>query len=187
MRKQGFTLIELIVVIAIIAILAAVIAPRAFQSIEKAKVAKAVTDYKAIKAGCMSLYGDTGNLPHGYNSQVPAYTSDLMVNASGWRNWDGPYMNGFKGMHPWGGTYYFTTNYNLNPADGSAFELSIELENRCFGNNTNSGCPMPDPSGDRIDLALDDGNRTSGNVQKTSWGDWHWALYWDICPTSSCW
>ena len=41
---RGFTLIELLVVIAIIGILAAVISPNAFKTIDKARMAKTITD-----------------------------------------------------------------------------------------------------------------------------------------------
>jgi prepilin-type N-terminal cleavage/methylation domain-containing protein len=185
MRRHGFTLIELIVVIAIIAILAAIVAPRAFLAIEKSKVAKAYMDYRAVKGGCMSLNSDTGSWPHGYNSAVRVIDSDLMVDASGLSDWDGPYMDGFKGMNPWSGTYYFTTNFNSS--GGPNAELSIEFENRCFPNGPNGGCPIPDTSKVRIDTTLDDGCITSGAVQVTPWGDFHWELVRDICPGTSCW
>jgi type II secretion system protein G len=185
MRSHGFTLIELIVVIAIIAILAAVIAPQAFVAIEKSKVAKAYTDFKGIKAGCLSLNADTGNWPHGYNSAVQVHNSDIMVDASNWTNWNGPYLDGFKGNTPWRGTYFFTTNADMGR--GAQFELAIEFENRCFPNGPNGGCPIPLTSTDKIDANLDDGNRSTGDVQIVPWADLHWALVWDLCPASSCW
>jgi type II secretion system protein G len=187
MRKYGFTLVELIVAIAIIGILAAVIAPQAFMAIEKSKVTKAVTDFKTIRGGCMALYSDTGYWPHGGNSQVRIHESDLMRDNTSWEGWDGPYMDGFKGNTPWGGTYYFTTNGNMNPAKGPAYELAIEFENRCFPNGPNGKCSIPVSSSDRIDAMLDDGNQSTGEVQIVPWTDLHWALQWEFCPTDSCW
>ncbi len=185
MKRWGFTLVELIVVIAIIAVLAAVVAPAAFRTVEKSKIAKAVSDFKAIKAGVADLFADTGNKPHGYNSQVRIVDSDLMRNASGYANWDGPYMDRFPGNHPWRGTYYFTTNGNMGRGPG--YEFAIEFENRCFPNGPNGGCPIPVPSSDRIDAMLDDGNQSTGEVQIVPWTDLHWALEWDVCPVASCW
>ncbi len=185
MRKHGFTLIELIVVIAIIAILAAVIAPNAFRAVEKSKITKAITDFKAIKAGCLELYADTGNWPHGGNSAVRIIDSDLMKNVSNWTNWNGPYMDNFKGNTPWRGTYYFTTNGEMGR--GPQYELAIEFENRCFPNGPNGGCPIPVSSSDKIDAMLDDGNQSTGDVQIVPWNDLHWALQWDFCQNSSCW
>jgi general secretion pathway protein G len=185
MKKHGFTLIELVVAIAIIAILAAVIAPKAYVAVEKSKVAKAFTDFKGIRAGCMSLYSDTGNWPHGGNSVVRVVDSDLMDDVSNWKGWDGPYLDNFVGNTPWRGTYMFTTNADMGR--GPQFELCLEFENRCFPNGPNSGCPIPLSSVDRIDKTLDDGNRTTGEVQIVPWGDFQWVLQWDFCPTNSCW
>ncbi|MCX5707766.1 MAG: hypothetical protein NTY14_02090 [Candidatus Omnitrophica bacterium] len=75
----------------------------------------------------------------------------------------------------------------MNPAQGAAYELAIEFEDRCFPNGPNGGCPIPKSSTDRIDATLDDGNRSTGEVQIVPWNDLHWALQWDFCPTSSCW
>ncbi len=68
--KKSFTLIELIVVIAIIAILAAIIAPNAFKAIEKAKISRAIADFKTFKTAMFSYYADCGKFPSGHTSPV---------------------------------------------------------------------------------------------------------------------
>ena len=103
-RHAAFTLIELIVVIAIIAILAAIIAPNAFKAIEKAKVAKAISEFKNIRQSCAALYSDTGRWPGLAMTRVKL--SELYLDP-GWPGWDGPYLETGSDTHPWGGTTRF--------------------------------------------------------------------------------
>ena len=105
MAKKGyktvnsFTLLELIVVIAIIAILAAIIAPNAFRAIEKAKVAKAEGDFKAIQTAVMAYYADTGRWPPSDQSHGAGTANDITVETQNFitgenqpPGWDGPYL-----------------------------------------------------------------------------------------------
>jgi type II secretion system protein G len=186
MNKTGFTLIELIVVIAIIAVLAAIIAPNAFRAIEKSKISKALTDFKAIKSATYAMYGDTGKWPYGGDSSTVVFYSDLMVNVHSFPNWDGPYLDNFKGMTPWGGTYYFTSNYPFQQP-GSAqtiYPLSVEFEDVKFLTGPNGACPIPPDSARKIDSLVDDGNLGTGEFRGGS--DYHWVLVWDFCGTTCC-
>ncbi len=125
-NQRGFTLIELLVVIAIIGILAAIIAPNAFTAIEKAKIARAISDLNAIKTASLLYYSDIGfwppdvwpavdpgfmqPLPYSYatggypnrihTSHLPADWQDI-VN----ERWDGPYLEKWPITHPWGTDY----------------------------------------------------------------------------------
>ena len=105
-KERGFTLIELLVVIAIIAILAAVIAPNAFRAIEKAKVSGTVADYRAIKTGSMSYYGDTGVWPADGIGTATLPTNGLVANDTS-SGWDGPYLERWPSLARWGGAYTF--------------------------------------------------------------------------------
>ncbi len=94
MSKNSFTLIELIVVIAIVAILAAIVAPNAFRAVEKAKVARLISDLKTLKAAVEVYYADNGLRPRDCHICYPGFPNDLM-NDPGVTyapNWDGPYL-----------------------------------------------------------------------------------------------
>ena len=124
-KPNGFTLIELLVVIAIIGILAAIIAPNAFNAIEKARIAEAISDLKAIKTAALSYYSDVGFFPPdvwagidpGFMQPLPNTTDNSLID---WGNagfdtpqavsqaisvidekWDGPYLEKWKVYHPW--------------------------------------------------------------------------------------
>lgn len=58
--RAGFTLVELLVVIAIVAILGAVAVPKLLKNTEKARIAKATTDVKALKLAADNFQLNTG-------------------------------------------------------------------------------------------------------------------------------
>ncbi len=173
--KKSFTLIELIVVIAIIAILAAIIAPNAFRAIEKANISTAIADLKAYKTADASLYADTGHrVIDGINADVlhtdalflESGNNDLDANVSSWSGWDGPYIEKTKVKHPWGGWYLFADGMDFdNPANG-LMEIEIHMDDWCYGKPLNTDCPIPENARARIDQILDDGNNTTGNIQR---------------------
>jgi len=77
--KKGFTLIELLIVVAIIGILAAIAVPNFLNAQMRAKVARVVSDLKAITQA-MEMYQLDNNsyinesehyVPHQYTDQVP--------------------------------------------------------------------------------------------------------------------
>lgn len=111
MRSHGFTLIELLVVIGIIAILAAVIAPNVFREIEKAKVSGTVADFRAIRIGAMSYYGDTGVWPADGIGLAALPTNGFLFN-DGNAGWDGLYLQRWPSLAKWGGAYTFQNNAN---------------------------------------------------------------------------
>jgi len=175
--KESFTLIELIVVIAIIAILAAIIAPNAFRAIEKAKIAKLISEGKTYKTALMSLYVDTGHWPADDTptgsrviyladpSQLPVgiwtglgvtlHPSNLFQNDDAWLGWDGPYVENLQGEHPWGGCYF------LQRWDGLGDFLFLNIHSMCYpGDSTYSSfpCGTPSSSAEKIDQQIDNGD-----------------------------
>ncbi len=121
--QRGFTLVELLVVIAIIGILAAVIAPNAFKAVEKGKVAAAEADYKAIKAGTLNYYTDTGIWPLDGTTSTTSPNGFLANDKRGTSGtdtpgWNGPYLERWPSKNPWGGAYVFQNDKAVN-WDGS--------------------------------------------------------------------
>jgi len=182
--KKAFTLIELIVVIAIIAILAAIIAPNAFKAIEKAKIAKAVVDFKTIKRSVSAMYADTGMWPlQCGNKEVKEIdVTELAVNP-GWPAWDGPYLDSVSRRNPWGGEYVI--QIWDDQGEGFQADLLLYLADECVGTKANN-CEVPQPSATRIDGILDDGNLSTGSFKKRinwdtgpAYHDYLWALLWD--------
>lgn len=96
-RKQGFTLIEVIVVMAIISILAGIMVPMVYRVWESndeeltrtrmrdLKIAL-VGDSKIMQSGVRTHFGFTGDI-----GQLPASLNDLVVDP-GIANWTGPYV-----------------------------------------------------------------------------------------------
>jgi general secretion pathway protein G len=162
----GFTLIELIVVIAIIAVLAAVIAPNAFRTIEKAKIAKAVSDIKAIKTAVMSYRADTKEWPPDY--YFGADPNPFMAAPDGVSGWDGPYLDQMMKAHPWGGNI----NWRIIDIDDNGLEdYYITFDDDRFGtSSSDNGARIPRKSMIRIDQILDDGDLSTGNIQGNNEG-----------------
>ncbi|MDD5729552.1 MAG: prepilin-type N-terminal cleavage/methylation domain-containing protein [Candidatus Omnitrophica bacterium] len=135
MKKQGFTLIELIVVIAIIAVLAAIIAPNAFKAVEKAKISATIEDFRSIKTACMSFYSDTGTWPSATGDGTPTATAGCSDSLTANTNcaaapatitgWDGPYLEKWPATGRWGGGAY---GY-YRGTDGTAVVGSFNWDN----------------------------------------------------------
>jgi type II secretory pathway pseudopilin PulG len=186
--KKAITFIELIVVVAIVAVIGSLLLPHAFRAIEKAKVARAIANFKAIRAAADVFNADTGRWPHADG----VGDSELLTDKYGTRGWDGPYLEQSIPMHPWGGVYNITTNANLG--QGAWHELSLEFEDYCYPSGPNYECSAPATSDQKIDEYVDDGVRTTGAYQYENhddipqgYGDAYWALEWDFCEaTISC-
>ena len=203
--RRSFTLIELIVVIAIIAILVAVIAPNAFKAIEKAKMAKLIADYKAIKTGVFALYADTGHwtgdeagddcILHLEDGQLILISqescptcvtspgkcwqlSSLYNNDYDWPGWDGPYLNLRYTENPWGGVGVIWRG-------GSSSFPGIYMCYTLYCNplfSAINNCKIPDSVAEKIDDQYDDGNESahSGNFWESTTGICGYS--WTIVP-----
>ncbi|MDE2401309.1 MAG: prepilin-type N-terminal cleavage/methylation domain-containing protein [Burkholderiales bacterium] len=79
MKKNGFTLIELIVVMAIIALLVSIVAPRYGRTVDKAREASLRTSLNVMRDAIDKYQGDKGRYPdsldelvqRGYIRQIP--------------------------------------------------------------------------------------------------------------------
>lgn len=65
MRRNGFTLIELIVVMAVVALLITIAAPKYIQSLERSKEATLSQTLKVVREAIDKYAADTGRYPDG--------------------------------------------------------------------------------------------------------------------------
>jgi len=70
LRRQGFTLIEMIGVLAVIAILAAVLIPKVFEAINNARVSNAAMTCQTAKTACADHYAKFGSLTSSNNTST---------------------------------------------------------------------------------------------------------------------
>jgi len=108
MRKNSFTLIELLIVITIIAVLAGAMVPLFRTNQNEAKKAKAMAELDAMRKAYQLFRLDTGRWPfpmHGFLYQ------SLMVN----ENTTGGPIPGWNGPYIDSGGVKFATNNMLNP------------------------------------------------------------------------
>ena len=173
MVKRAFTLIELIVVIAIIAILSAIIAPSIFQTLEKAKIARVVSDSKTVESAANSMFLDTGYWPGSNWDDDPTDPLQDAAQGEGFifkgsspliaNTWDGPYINKWM-TNPWFGQYWWDYNEADQNLDGIDREHVLWIDNG-RGNSDDHRIPLKYRI--RIDEALDDGNVTNktGRIQ----------------------
>lgn len=125
--NSGFTLIEIMIVIAIVGILAAIAIPNFISYREKAMIAQAKAELKAIQLAIQDLALDTGFFPSKDNTKnvYGKITGDIEINnlsedAAGlmatdgkYPGWDGPYLTTTP-IDPWGRNYFLDHDFEIN-------------------------------------------------------------------------
>lgn len=96
-RRDGFTMVEVIVVVAVIAILGGILTPMVIKEISKSKLTRAEADMEAVSIAFTQYFADTGYWPEKYTGTTDRRATfrnyDCFYdNTRALTGWDGPYM-----------------------------------------------------------------------------------------------
>jgi general secretion pathway protein G len=101
-KRQGFTLVELLLVLVILTTLAAIVVPRFTSRSKEARVTAAQTQISNVEVALDAFEVDNGYYPQGDDGLI-----DLMEEPSQATNWHGPYLKRAIEFDPWGEPYVY--------------------------------------------------------------------------------
>ena len=131
-RRDGFTLVELLVVVVIISMLATLLAPRMFKGLGKAKADIARANMTVIEDSLMRFQYDCGRLPTdadgGLNALLEA-PPDLED------KWGGPYLKRSQLIDPWDQSYLYFPEGQYNPGSFDLISLGADKAESGEGDN----------------------------------------------------
>lgn len=113
-KKQGFTLLELLVVIVIIGLLASIAAPKLFGQIGKSETKTASAQIESLGLGLDQYRIDVGQYPTTEQGLIA-----LNKNPGNVPKWAGPYLKKTVPNDPWGRPYLYKS-----PGEHDDYDLS---------------------------------------------------------------
>ena len=122
MKKNGFTLIEIMVVVAVIGLLATLGGMAVLKSAETSRIKQASTELEMISVAILQLAWDTGKWPNGQPRTTAGSTEmwDVSIDRCGllgtdgnYNAWKGPYYDG-EMKDAWGNNYFFDPDYRID-------------------------------------------------------------------------
>ena len=102
-RRNGFTLLELLVVIVIIGLLAAYVGPKYFAQLGKSEVTIAKAQMEAFEKSLDTYRLDVGRYP----STEEGMAALMAAPATAGAKWNGPYLKKGVPLDPWGHPYQY--------------------------------------------------------------------------------
>lgn len=109
-RRQGFTLVEMLLVLVILAVLAAIVIPKFSGRSQQAKITAAASQISSMEMALDSFEVDTGYYPKGSGG-----LDALVQEPSGTQSWKGPYLKKGVPLDPWGNPYIYSYPGKNNP------------------------------------------------------------------------
>lgn len=101
-RREGFTLVEMLLVLVILATLAAIVVPKFTGRTEQAKVTAARTQIANFETVLDAFEVDNGYYPKGSDG-----LEDLVTKPTNAQDWRGPYLKQGIPNDPWGNPYIY--------------------------------------------------------------------------------
>ena len=114
-RKDGFTLIEIMVVVVILGILAALIAPNVISRIDDAQITKVKQDIRALESALKLYRLDNFRYPDTEQGLDALVTKPNDPNVRNWK--PGGYLDRMP-KDPWGNPYLY-----LNPGNNGEIDI----------------------------------------------------------------
>lgn len=131
-KKNGFTLLELMIVLVIVGLLAGIIGPNLFKNLDKSETTVAVAQIDSFTKAIDQYRLDVGQFPS--NSEG---LSVLVQSGSNNEKWKGPYIKKIP-LDPWGMPYQYRipSEHNLNY---DVFSTGKDKKNGGEGENADIG------------------------------------------------
>jgi len=127
-RRQGFTLVEMLLVLVILATLAAIVYPKVMGRTRQANDTAVRTQINSFKTALDSFEIDNGYYPKGRNG-----LQELLVQPRDAVKWHGPYMDSIP-KDPWQNEYIYECPGKHNPAFYDIYSQGPPGEQAPIGN-----------------------------------------------------